>query len=558
MSEFPSLPLLVANAAEGCKKTILALDALGTGISTSRSTFSSLLYQCQQTQAVLARLETFLEEEPWDSADHALENDCCSSFEVAVQAICATTLELGAELSRLQRYAVGCDPFVRSKFNPVLQDSLFDARSDLRRNNASLNLILDCIQSGILAGVKAQLQQPVSEKPAETTRMRPHMDISLVKQSTRPHIQQQMMKVRPKPSRSFKLGSQLTKKLHEAIATNNYHAVCKYLSEKADPNAPHKDSKMTPIHRALGQAEEALGCEDEIASRDSSLIITALVLAGADLRAVDEERRTPLARAAKGEMGDELVALMLDYGANVNATDKEQNTPLHYAAMQHASAEMGNMKTIRILLALGADQNIRNQRGRTALYKAVMWENITQAAELLDYGADLDISDNNGWTALYGAVLQGNVGLTQLLCGRGAFVDKKDKTGQTALHYAVSQGRQDIVEVLVNAGADVNIISKGETALCRATAKANAGLVSYLLSQGADASVPSLGYNGALPIHIAAVGKDLEVLKVLVEKNRDLINTPDTEGKTPLVWAKEAEKTEAMHFLLNMGATAQP
>jgi ankyrin repeat protein len=148
--------------------------------------------------------------------------------------------------------------------------------------------------------------------------------------------------------------------------------VCKSLSEKADPSASLKGSKTTPIQRALDLAEKSLACEDVIASRDYVLIIMALVVAGAKLTCVNEDRQTPLIHAVKGAMGDSLACLMLEYGADVNATDKEQNTALHYATMQHASAEWSNVDTIRTLLAFGADQHIRNQRGRTALYKAII------------------------------------------------------------------------------------------------------------------------------------------------------------------------------------------
>jgi ankyrin repeat protein len=395
-----------------------------------------------------------------------------------------------------------------------------------------------------------------TEKVADISDIQARISISLTKQSTRPHIQQQIAKVKAKSSKTFRLESKVVRKLHEGIANGDYSMVCKALSEKADPNGPIKGSKVAPIHRALSQAEAALGCEDEIASRDLILIVMALILGGADLREVDDDRRTPLIRAVKGEMGDGLVALMMEYGASVNATDKERNTALHYAAMQQSSAEMRNTDTIRTLIAFGADLGATNQRGRTPLYKAVMWQHMDQAVQLLDYGSDLEVADNNGWTPLYGAVLQGHVPLTKLLCERGAFVDKKDKTGQTALHYAVSQGRQEIVEVLVNAGADVNLISKGETPLCRATAKMNGALITYLLSHGADVAIPSPGYNGALPIHIAAIGKDPNVLTVLINAG-SFIDAQDGAGRTPLAWAAEAGRDEIVHFLMSKGAHAE-
>ncbi|KAF7538821.1 hypothetical protein G7054_g2606 [Neopestalotiopsis clavispora] len=388
--------------------------------------------------------------------------------------------------------------------------------------------------------------------------MQAQLSICLTQQMSQPHIQQQKNKIKSRPSRSsktFMTESKLTKKLHEGIRNGDHGVVIKAISSAADPNGTAKGSKVTPIHSALSQTESVLGCEDEVASRDLVMIVMALVLAGADLHAVDDEGRTPLVRVAKGEMGDGLVALMLESGAEVNAADKEGNTALHYAAMQNNLLETGNVETIKILLANGANLRAQNRRGRTPLYESVMWEHIDQTTQLVDYGSDLEISDSHGWTPLYAAVFQGHTRLTRLLCEQGAFVDEKDKTGQTPLHYAISQGRCAIVQVLVEAGADVNLIAKGETPLCRAAAKTNSSVIEFLLQHGADVSVPSPGYHGALPIHIAAIGKDLDVLAALISAG-SFVNARDGAGRTPLAWARESGRNEIAEFLKGKGAEA--
>ncbi|KAM0809200.1 hypothetical protein AB5N19_09543 [Seiridium cardinale] len=557
-----SLVALTNGAAKRCSRMADSLTELGASIGKSRATFSSMAAECLITHDVLQRLEAFLAPETQDdeSADHQNQEGPRHCFDVLVQPINTTLDEIDAEIRRVRRYSAQQDPVVQSKLIPILQDFLYDARRGLRKNRSSLSMIMDCIDSGILAEAKVELQQasPFSsmEKISDILQSHPRVAILLKRQSSRPQIQQQTARIKPKSSRGFRMGSKGAKKLHEGITKGDYAMVCKALAEKADPNAAFKSSKAIPIHRALSRTEAALGCEDETASRDLILIVVSLILAGANLKVVDENLRTPLIRAVRGEMGDGLVALMLEYGAVVNATDNNRNTALHYAAMQHASAEMKNVETIRTLLAYGADLSIGNKRNRTPLYKAVMWEHMDQAIQLLDYGSNLEIEDSNGWTALYGAVHRGNTPLAKLLCERGAFVEKKDKTGQTPLHYAVSQGRQEIVQVLVAAGADVNLISKGETPLCRATAKSNGPLINYLLSHGADVSVPSPGYNGALPIHIAAIGRDLGVLAALIEAG-SFIDAQDGAGRTPLAWAMEAGRDEIVHFLMNKGASLE-
>ncbi|KAI1808800.1 ankyrin repeat-containing domain protein [Daldinia bambusicola] len=268
----------------------------------------------------------------------------------------------------------------------------------------------------------------------------------------------------------------------------------------------------------------------------------------------DENGRTPLIWAAMNEMPDSLISLMLEFGACTEAKDGQKNTALHHAAMKAASDEMGNVDTIRILLAHGADQSLRNKRGRTPLHEAVSFACFDRGRELLDYGADSEIADNNGRTPLLCAVTQGNLAFTKLLCDRGAIVDKKDKNGYTALHYAISQGSEEISKALLDAGADVNLVSKGETPLCRATSKSNLRLVKLFLSYGADVDLPSPGYYGALSVHVAAMGRDVAISEALLGAGSP-INALDDEGRTPLRWAMDGGKNELVHFLMSKGAS---
>lgn len=365
-----------------------------------------------------------------------------------------------------------------------------------------------------------------------------------------------MAKIRPKHSRSYKIESRIIKKLHEGITNGDYNTVYKCLADRADPNALARGSKIAPIHQALTQTEAALACEDEVASRELLAIVSSLVLAGADLKVPDEQGCTPLIRVVKGEMGDSLAALMLEQGARVNAVDRELNTALHYAAMQTSSPLFGNQDLIRILLVHGADQSLRNERGRTPLYKAVMWGRAGRARELLDYGGDMEAIDHEGWSVLFGAVLKGNVELTEELCKRGAGVDRRDRSGQTTLHYSVSQNRREVVEVLVAAGADVNLLSKGETPLCRAVSKGSLDLVKYLIEHGADVKVPSPGYGGAVPLHLAAIGKSRSILTALLEAGSPT-DVSDEMGRTPIDWAKEGGRGEMVELLWQGGARAE-
>ncbi|KAI1641979.1 ankyrin repeat-containing domain protein [Daldinia loculata] len=480
-------------------------------------------------------------------------------FEVVLHAISEILVDVDYETTRLRRYHTWGDPLASSKVVPVIQDFFIDARFCLRRSRSSLCLIIDCLQRGNLSGATIQLidqtflTHPTFAKAAESSRLQPLVAIELHKISRQLDVRSLLTKYRPKSLRSRENYYSLTRMLHHAITECDHSAVHRCLLANTTPDTPLEESGVVPIHRALNQIEASLVSENKTATRASNSIVMALLIAGASLKVRDENGRTPLIRAAMNEMPDSIISLMLEFGASVQTKDRQRNTALHYAAVKAPSEEMGNIDTIRVLLAYGADQSLRNKRGRTPLHEAVLFECFDRAQELLDYGADLEITDNNGWTPLLCAVTKGNSALTKLLCDRGAIVDKKDKNGHTAFHYAISQGSEEVSKVLLDAGVDVNLISKGETPLCRATSKSNLSLVKLLLAYGADVNLSSPGYYGALPVHVAAMGRDVAISEALLGAGSP-INALDDECRTPLRWAMDGGKNELVHFLMSKGA----
>lgn len=100
------------------------------------------------------------------------------------------------------------------------------------------------------------------------------------------------------------------------------------------------------------------------------------------------------------------------------------------------------------------------------LVKASERGNTEQVRELLDAGADVDIKDNDGWTALMWSAYQGHSDTARLLLDAGADVDIQDNNGWTALIYAAALGYADTVKLLLDAGADIDIQNNsGWTAL---------------------------------------------------------------------------------------------
>src|SRR5207245_1653184 len=84
------------------------------------------------------------------------------------------------------------------------------------------------------------------------------------------------------------------------------------------------------------------------------------------------------------------------------------------------AAERGEAETLRLLLKQGADPNVANEEGQTALYFALREYHTDIARALLEAGADINHADRHGDTALILAARADDKDLVRLLLKKGA------------------------------------------------------------------------------------------------------------------------------------------
>jgi ankyrin repeat protein len=247
-----------------------------------------------------------------------------------------------------------------------------------------------------------------------------------------------------------------------ATATPDYlEKLAKMIEEgTVDPNQdPHVDG-VTAVHVA---AEEGhLEC------------VNLLVAAGADVTVVDEEERTPLLLAVKGNYG-EVASALVKAGADPNTPYVDEEGESHNLLMDSIIVE--NEDFALLLIENGADLYYRDDHKVTTLLQAAHrgMGNVTKA--LLDKhtaspksGEEtwVDDASDEGVTPLLASASEGHtVILKQLLSTGKADVNAKDKEGTNSLMAAAARGHLECIqELIVVNDIDVNAQNvDGHTAL---------------------------------------------------------------------------------------------
>uniref|UniRef100_A0ABD2WJL1 Uncharacterized protein n=1 Tax=Trichogramma kaykai TaxID=54128 RepID=A0ABD2WJL1_9HYME len=206
--------------------------------------------------------------------------------------------------------------------------------------------------------------------------------------------------------------------------------LAKMIFERSDDGHPEVQVNArdnwgrTPLHLALARGRRQLA--------------KLLLRNGADPNSVDEEGSTPLHVICEGKCDDELAELFFKINddmqqVHVDARDKKGNTALHYVLTGK------QIKLFELLLRRGADPNLTNAEGSTALHVLCKY--------------DYDVYDL--MVLLFKISREKN---------RPVQIDARDNSGRTPLQWAVANLQPDTVDLLLDNGADLsNFVFPNET-----------------------------------------------------------------------------------------------
>jgi ankyrin repeat protein len=264
--------------------------------------------------------------------------------------------------------------------------------------------------------------------------------------------------------------------------------------------------------------------------------------------------------AASLQGHDQIVSILIAAGANVDIANNDGVTPLYVAALN------GDEKISSLLIAAKADANISRKDGTSPLFKAAVNGKLPIVMDLVSAGALVDSANTDGATPIFMAALYGYSSIVSYLLSNGAdasiegkapdypykvtpleIAHAKDhdriyailskhgheiaKDGVYALKWAAIRGNQAELSRLlaldhINKEKDTLDPKEfgGRNSLMLACYFGRTQCVSALLAAGCDMTLKAssasdkIGSDAASPIVFAALGGNLECLKLLLDK----------------------------------------
>lgn len=275
----------------------------------------------------------------------------------------------------------------------------------------------------------------------------------------------------------------------------------------------------------------------------------------------------------------EIIKVLLANGANINIKGYNGNTALL------ASASKGDIKTIKFLVNENADLSIENNDNETALlvaFKQLKLLDLHKTSNSYEYLRIINellkhkilINDRERYLKSIKFLLEksknlnqklivsiyfGDIDLIKKYISLGADVNYKSSFGNNLLTVPMKKNRIEITKFLLSKGVDINQKSKyGHTVLMSASEKGYFDLVKFYVDKGFDinekTSQRTVGFNALMD---AATNGNLEIVKYLVSKGAD-IYTKDNYGRNVFLLVAGSGQTEILKYFHSLGYSVNP
>jgi uncharacterized protein len=243
------------------------------------------------------------------------------------------------------------------------------------------------------------------------------------------------------------------------------------------------------------------------------------------------------------------VRVLVAAGADPRLQSQRDRT----APLQHATSR-GHSEIAQVLsAALEADKPSKRLANRRLLAAAEHGD-ATAAALAIRAGADLETRDERGRTALLRAVTEDRLAVARLLVHLGADPDALDEQHDTPWLVTGVTGSVDMLEVLLPAQPDLTIRNRfGGTSLIPASERGHVGYVRRVVRTDIDTNhVNDLGWTALLEAVILGDGSKRyqQIVTILLDAGANP-RIADRQGVTPLQHAERRGQREVARILRN-------
>ena len=279
-----------------------------------------------------------------------------------------------------------------------------------------------------------------------------------------------------------------------------------------------------------------------------------------------------------------ITKLLLDRGASPSlALDADVRFPLHLIIW---NGHEGALSLVQMLLEHGADADLVDDYGMTAIVIAVEKENLEIVHLLLQEHAKiplrLSIDDGRTNILVLATIIRTtpvkSLKMVQLMLEHGVDVDFRTARGETPLWCAAENGNLDVARLLLDHGAAVDVQDvRGKTPLIAALRKLRSvsgtrmqiskppeklsgstsqvqkceDIARLLVSSGANTDLRTI--SGKVALHLAAANGSREMVELLLNHSANP-NSSDDDGWTALLIAVYKGYKEIVELLLTYNA----